>query len=139
MKKLIFLSAILFVLLAASACKEEDVIFYAGTTLAAAETAGTVFNAAYVARCASGQATPEQCAKWESVYQKFTATLDTAKLALAEYEKLKGKPAEEKLRIILADLNTIVAQIRELIEAWKHKAAMNALGDLEHRLAVMHL
>ncbi len=117
-----------------TACKEEDVILMTDTLQIAIDVGLPVWNQSHQNACESGSATPAQCAEWDELYPKLTTTWEAIKFTYEEYKKTKGKPAREKLLILLQDAQQIIQKIVALVNAWKPKHADEILRRLEYRL-----
>lgn len=132
MKRLLLFLPLL--LLFTVACNRADVEFLVDTALTTVDVGLDVWSASHDNACASGAATPEQCAKWAKLFPKLLETKNTLVLAWDEYRKMKNATNEERLRIALSALTAIVKQIKDLVNAWKPKHVDDILRRLEYRL-----
>lgn len=129
---LIFLPLLLLAF--TTACDKEDVIFMADTLVIAVDVGLPVWDQAHQNACDNGTATPAQCAEWDELYPKLLTTYDAIKFAYEEVKKTNGKPAKEKLLILLQDAQPIIQRIVALVNAWKPKHVDEILRRLKYRL-----
>lgn len=117
-----------------TACDKADVIFMADTLQIAIDVGLPVWDQSHQAACNNGTATPAQCAEWNELYPKLVATYDAIKFTYAEVKKTNGKPAKEKLLILLQDAQQIIQKIVALVNAWRPKHTEEIMERLEYQL-----
>ncbi len=123
MKRILCVTALLLLPLALTSCDEQRTIDTIRTGQTAVRAAGEALYASLNLAHATGQLSDEKWAAFLKLWQKYATADQLLTDGLATWEPGAGKPLLERLQALFANLNTLIADINSLIEAWGKTAA----------------
>lgn len=115
MKKLI--APVLLLSLCLTACDPEKFCKNTSIAITAIETSWNVAYAILKTKHDEGTLTDENWQKTQTIDVKYTAVMQTVKLALREYASTHDKSMEGKITQLVTDLQEILLTINNLIKA----------------------
>ena len=121
MKRFFMFSLVICFLLFTVGCDEKKTINAIRVGQATAKTLAMSTYTAVTLLHTSGKITDSQWQKFEAVYARYSTADTLLTDALKAWDSGVGKPTVERIQILLENLNAIIGDINELIDAWKIK------------------